>query len=1064
EKEYLPYVPTTTGSDGLFRTNALTSTNSFYNTATYQNTTNPYSQKTIEASPLNRVLEQAAPGNDWKKTTVNAVGKQYSNGHTIKLEYDTNDDNKIKRYNVTTVFTNNTYEPTLVDNGYYVKGTLYKTITKDENWNENQTYPKEHTTEEFKDKKGQIVLTRTYGTSVVNGTTKYEEPHDTYYVYDNYGNLTYVLPPKSEAGTDKPNTDELNELCYQYKYDHRKRLVEKRIPGRDDWDYIVYDKLDRPILTQEPELRNTKKWVFTKYDKLGRAVYSGIYTHNSLVDQQAMQSHFNSQNNTSAKYYETKLTSSGSLGIYYSANNFPTSGLEVLTVNYYDNYTFDRAGVAASVTSYSVNSTSNVKGLATGSKVKVLGTSNWTTTVNFYDDKARPIYAYTYNSFLQTTDVLMSKLDFIGKVEETTTQHSRVGSSLSTQKVVDVFTYDHVGRLRTQKQYLNNSPTGEFIVDNTYDELGQLKSKGIGGRTSIARLQTINYSYNVRGWLTNINQDGLSDNDLFNFTIKYNDITDTSKKLYNGNISQTSWNTTNTDSSTKTYTYTYDALNRITKGDFNVDTYDLTNVSYDKNGNITSLQRNKHSSAGSNDNFTYNYVDAGKHTNQLMSLSGSKSGTFLYDKNGNMTKDTRKNITGITYNFLNLPEVVTINGQNIVYTYDALGVKLRKVANTTTTDYAGNYTYVNNSLKYFNHTEGYYNVTSTGSTLTGNYIYQYRDHLQSVRLSFKDIDPSNASNTDLQILKESNYYPFGVKHKGYNNVVTSTNPAEKYGYQSKELNEELGLDWYDFGARNYDAVLGRWMNTDPLAEKFESFSPYNAMINNPLFMIDPDGMAANPVYDTNGDFLGTDNKGLQGKAIVMDKKDFKQGMSHEKALAKNKGAKGLSSKEAGSKLINHYDGLSSRPDYDGVVTFTEAKEWFNKGTQEALFVDASKMNLDPFIIGDFNKIGEQQSFNFFSLEGLLTNPSMGLTFGEIKMTLENKEGTVSLGNTTTGYLDTFDFEHKKNDGRPGRSFRNFGAAVGRKVFGLKGKGFDFYTYGKAKVGKVRPEIKLHTID
>ncbi|MCD2257591.1 RHS repeat-associated core domain-containing protein [Psychroserpens luteolus] len=86
------------------------------------------------------------------------------------------------------------------------------------------------------------------------------------------------------------------------------------------------------------------------------------------------------------------------------------------------------------------------------------------------------------------------------------------------------------------------------------------------------------------------------------------------------------------------------------------------------------------------------------------------------------------------------------------------------------------------------------------------------------------------------------YYPFGLKHKGYNNVVNSTNIAQKYKYNGKELNEELGLDWYDYGWRNYDASIGRWMNIDPLAEKYYEFSTYNYVKNNPIYFVDPDGM------------------------------------------------------------------------------------------------------------------------------------------------------------------------------------------------------------------------------
>ncbi|WP_298537810.1 RHS repeat-associated core domain-containing protein [uncultured Algibacter sp.] len=87
-----------------------------------------------------------------------------------------------------------------------------------------------------------------------------------------------------------------------------------------------------------------------------------------------------------------------------------------------------------------------------------------------------------------------------------------------------------------------------------------------------------------------------------------------------------------------------------------------------------------------------------------------------------------------------------------------------------------------------------------------------------------------------------NYYPFGLRHKGYNSVVNSTNPALKYRFGGKEYQDELGLGWYDITARNYDPALGRWMNLDPLAEMMRRHSPYNYAFDNPIYFIDPDGM------------------------------------------------------------------------------------------------------------------------------------------------------------------------------------------------------------------------------
>ncbi|MFE3872249.1 RHS repeat domain-containing protein, partial [Flavobacterium sp. ZS1P70] len=419
------------------------------------------------------------------------------------------------------------------------------------------------------------------------------------------------------------------------------------------------------------------------------------------------------------------------------------------------------------------------------------------------------------------------------------------------------------GRLLSQKQKIN-SQLEEIIVANTYDELGQLISKGVGGNSNQARLQTVDFKYNIRGWLKNINDVNTIGTDLFAFQINYNDIADVSKKLYNGNISQTFWKTANSDSSLKNYIYTYDPLNRLTNATDNLNKFNES-LAYDKNGNITNLTRlgeivggvpliTNPSDFGLMDNLTYTY-DGG---NKLQIVSDSANDTYgfkddfigsaadtsidyTYDSNGNMITDTNKSIGAIAYNYLNLPTQVTIAGQKINYVYDATGSKQQKIVNGITTDYAGGFIYENGAMKFFSQPEGY--VANNSGTFS--YIYQYKDHLGNVRLSYGDGNNDGLVNTS-EIVEENNYYPFGLKQKGYNNVTGSLGnaTAQKYKYNGKELQDELGLNMYDYGARNYDPALGRWMNVDPLAEKSRRFSPYTYALNNPVFFVDPDGMKA----------------------------------------------------------------------------------------------------------------------------------------------------------------------------------------------------------------------------
>ena len=838
-KGYLPYV--STQNNGFFETGGQAKTVAHYNTSKYQNTTNPYSEQVFDGSPLNRLLETGAPGASWKVNTASNYD------HTTKMGYATNtatsNTYKIRWYKVSL---NTSYVPTLINPSpyYYPARSLYKTIVKDENW--TPTSGKLNTIEEFKNKFGQTILKRTYA-KIGNTIT----PHDTYYVYDIYNNLTYVLPPKVVT-SNGINSTELNELCYQYKYDKYNRLIEKKLPGKG-WEYIVYDKANRPILTQDAlqRAKTTKEWLFIKYDALGRVVYSGVYKNNS--SRTSLQ--------IAADAHNIKQEKRGTSLYNYTNSAYPTgiNSSNVYAVNYYDDYSFDKAGLNVLSTVYGVATTNNVKSLATGGKERILNANNiptnhWITTITGYDDKARVLYAASKNSFLGTTDTSQTKLDFIGKVIETSTNHT----SNTTVSITDKYTYDHVGRLLTQKQKINTQPE-ELIVKNKYDELGVLENKKVGN-TESKTLQTIDYKYNIRGWLTDINNVNSIGTDLFTFNINYNtkNIAATSgfTSLYNGNIAETVWRT-KTDNKKRAYEYKYDGLSRLLGANYRENDNLLsgsgkfeTSYSYDKNGNIKSLSR-KGNNATTIDNLGYTITNG---TNKLTTVNDSSGNysegfqanqsNYTYDVNGNLIKDTAKGITKIEYNHLNLPTKVHFGStKRIEYIYTASGAKLQKKkidGSTNTTNYAGSFIYENSVLKHFSQPEGY--VEKSGSSF--KYVYQYADHLGNVRLNYTNI--GSRTTTNLQIREENHYYPFGMKHQGYGAGITGIQNDNKYNgkeYQDEIINGKR-LDWYDYGARNYDATLGRFFNVDPLADSPMQVdkSPFAYVWNNPMRLTDPDGM------------------------------------------------------------------------------------------------------------------------------------------------------------------------------------------------------------------------------
>ena len=259
------------------------------------------------------------------------------------------------------------------------------------------------------------------------------------------------------------------------------------------------------------------------------------------------------------------------------------------------------------------------------------------------------------------------------------------------------------------------------------------------------------------------------------------------------------------------------------------------NLTYDLNGNIGTLKRKGRQFPGytapeNMDDLAYVY--SGNRLTKVDDLSLNPSGypiggkAFGYDGNGNMTVQEDKGLS-IAYNYLNLPQNIASPQGNTAYVYSADGTKVKKTAGSKVVDYLNGFQYENSTLQFFPTSEGYFDVVKN------KYIYNYTDHLGNVRLSYMN------SGSGVEIIEESNYYPFGLKHEGYNTSVG--NAAYQYKYNGKELQETR---MYDYGARMYMPDLGRWGVIDPLAETSRRWSTYTYAYNNPIRFIDPDGMQA----------------------------------------------------------------------------------------------------------------------------------------------------------------------------------------------------------------------------
>ena len=506
-------------------------------------------------------------------------------------------------------------------------------------------------------------------------------------------------------------------------------------------------------------------------------------------------------------------------------------------------------------TSQFTNDTSGYsKGSLTGSAVTVSGSSTKIYKGYYYDVKGR-VTKVVQNNLLGGYDVTNTVYTFTG--QPATVTHSHTASGKSTRTEVYTYSYDHADRVSKVEHTLGG--TKITLADYTYDSFGRLSTKSLHGSAA----NKLTYAYNLRSWLTGITSTRFTQNLYYN--------TGVGTARYNGNISSMTWKSGN-ESTVRGYKFTYDGLDRMLNATYgetagistNANRFSENVTGYDKNGNIKGLQRYGQLSStayGMIDNLTLtlngnqlNRVDdavaASTYNGGFEFKNGANAADeYSYDANGNLTKDLNKNITGISYNCLNLPNTVTFSdGSTITYIYGADGTKLRTVhkigTTTTTTDYCGNVVYENGVQKLLLTEEGYV-------TLSDNkYHYYLKDHQGNHRVVI------NQSGT---VEETNHYYPFG-------GVFASTSNTQPYKYNGKEYDSKKGLNWYDYGARHYDAALGRCHTNDRFVEKYYSMSPYQYGANNPVNNIDVNGdtIVVNPnpngLIDNVKMFFGFDTK------------------------------------------------------------------------------------------------------------------------------------------------------------------------------------------------------------
>lgn len=704
-----------------------------------------YAQTSFENSPLNRPLNSYAPGTNW-------VGS--SRGVSTQYLVNTLTDN----VRIWTVSTTQGALPSAATG--YGAGQLFKSIAVDEQGNQ---------TVQYQDKEGHTVLTKVQNTAAAdNGTgSGHAGWLCTYYVYDDYGNLRYVITPQVVGYIDGSwsfSQQLADELCIRYEYDIKNRVIIQKNPGAGE-KWMVYDQRNRLVMSQDANQRAAQKWQYFQYDNLDRPVATGLMS--------------DPVNYSNLPFHHTNAANSIA---YPNTGSYTT---ELLSQSYYDNYSWvggtglgsslDQSNTSNTAYFYTPSNTSfpypqaivqsaMTRGMITGSKTEVLGSNGaqYLHTVSFYDSKGRIIQTQGTN-ITGGVDKATTQYSWTGLTLRILDQHAKSGVNAQTHLSVTKRTYDHGGRLLTVTKTMSstispitvNSPE-KTIATYTYNEAGQHVNKTLGTHPTTGNpLETMAYAYNLRGWLTGINKNYTqagSTSNYFGMEMAYDKTAATagttsfSSPAYNGNMAGLIWKSKG-DGVSRKYDFAYDKASRLTAGSFLQNTsgsawdnsyidYSVLSTTYSGNSNITSLYQNGFVlGGGSNiDELSYNYEQGGasnklKNVIDNANIPNSKVGDFhyagskivsqtdyLYDGNGNKTSDYNKSISSITYNLLNLPRVVTITGKGtITYTYDAAGNKLKKEVQE------------NNATVAFNGSNYVSNIT-TVTTYIGAFVYQSKSY------------------------------------------------------------------------------------------------------------------------------------------------------------------------------------------------------------------------------------------------------------------------------------------------------------------------------------------------
>jgi RHS repeat-associated protein len=809
---YLPFVANNGGgntsiNDGKYKVNPIAQWTA-YAQIQYPGDNFYYSKTNFESSPLSRITDTYAPGNSWAGTESNTNSAQRRNvkfTNTLNTLLD-----NVQIWAVTNNSNNTLFGQFATYNtlGVYAADQLYKSIVTDEQGTQ---------TIDFKDKTGKILLSKKQLTAAAdNGSgAGYVGWISTYYVYDDLNILRAVFQPKAVEWLANPNhnwsftsvpsegNQILSEFVFKYEYDLYKHLIKKQVAG-DDEVWMVYDAKDRLVLTQDGNQRNNHQWVYIQYDESNRPLTTGLITDHTNYNNLShhLQQGYGSiiyPDVTASQYVSQELTRK-----FYDDYEWRAlwgNPLSKVFNNNYNSYFLPESSTNWPYPNPISPNKFSLQGQPTGSRIKVLGTTDYLFSTVFYDEKGRVIQTHTEN-ITGGTDILTTQYSWSGYTLVNVYKEQKGGLANPQEHIVKTsYEYDKLFResiisKQVKSNFGNQNFTSPVVVvqKNNYNAIGKVINKELGRKKDIAGnytnvpLETLAFDYNIRGWLLGVNRAYIKNqsNNYFGFELAYENTNNIipgqsyAKPQYTSQITGTTWRGIS-DGEVRKYDFDYDANNRILKADFkqfdgssfitsSIVNYSMKvgdgitpSIAYDVNGNILSIQQYglKLNSSPLIDDLHYTYQNEGR-SNKLQNV--------IDRVNDAQTKlgDFRTSNQHLQYSLKQDP---LTNPNTIVdYDYDANG--------NLKFDYNKDIINGNNNAIEYNHLDLPSKVTSLNGA-KGNIEYLYS--ATGIKLQKIVTDLTTANKKIITTTKYSN----GFVYESKQTIALPTGPPDPQDYTDK---------------------------------------------------------------------------------------------------------------------------------------------------------------------------------------------------------------------------------------------------------------------------------------